>query len=135
MIVDTSAMVAILAHEPTRNAMLDAIASAGEAAMSAATLVELHAVVSRRDNGELARRTDRLIRALDITIAPFDQQQAGIAARAYREYGRGSGHPAGLNLGDCYAYALATHRDQPLLFIGDDFTHTDVRRAVATNLG
>ena len=65
------------------------------------------------------------------TIA-FDAEQARLASDAYRDYGRGSGHPANLNLGDCYSYALAAQRNEPLLFVGDDFTHTDLESALNT---
>lgn len=77
----------------------------------------------------MGRRLDRLLEFLEIAVEPFDADQAAIAARAYREYGRGSGHRAGLHLGDCYAYALASHLDRPLQFVGDHFGHTDVRTA------
>jgi ribonuclease VapC len=70
---------------------------------------------------------DRLLRAYEIQIVPFDEEQARVAAQAYRDYGRGSGHPAGLNLGDTYSYALAHVTGEPLLFVGDDFVHTDIR--------
>ncbi|SEJ51891.1 type II toxin-antitoxin system VapC family toxin [Demequina mangrovi] len=129
MIIDTSAIIAILAGEPGSDALLEALAGADSARMSAATLVEVHAVVARRGDAALGRRVDRLLESLGITIAPFDAEQAAIASRGYREYGRGSGHMAGLNLGDCYSYALAVHADVPLLFVGEDFTHTDVRVA------
>lgn len=75
------------------------------------------------------RRVDELLAALDIDIVEVSTHQAGIARAAYRDFCRNSGHPAGLNFGDCFSYALAVDRDEPLLFKGDDFVHTDVRVA------
>ena len=74
---------------------------------------------------------DRLIAAAGVSIAPVTADQARIARAAYRDFGRGSGHPAQLNFGDCFAYALAIDRDEPLLYKGNDFSHTDVRNALA----
>ncbi len=132
MILDTSAIVAIVLGEPTREALLLTAMNAPHTRMSAATYVELHAVLARKQDAALGRRADRLLTELGTTIEPFDHAQAQIAARAYREYGRGSNHPAAFNLGDCYAYALAAHSDEPLLFVGKDFGHTDVTPARLT---
>lgn len=130
MIVDTSAIIAILTAEPEREALLDTLARASEAALGAPSLVEAHAVVARRGDAAMGRRLDRLLESLGVAVEPFDAAQAAIATRAYREYGRGSGHPAALNLGDCFSYALASHLDRPLLYVGEDFSHTDVRAAL-----
>ena len=108
--------------------MEEALAAATTRVMSAATRVELAAVLSRRLAPAVARRAERILDRAQVEIADFDARQAEIAADAYRLFGRGSGHPAGLNFGDCFSYALAIARDEPLLFVGDDFTHTDVRR-------
>lgn len=129
MIVDTSAIVAIALNEPGRDRLVDALLNAPAPKISAATLVELAAVLSRRLAPEDLRRVERLIDQLGITTVSFDAEQAASATRAYREYGRGSGHRAGLNLGDCYSYALAAVTGEPLLYVGDAFAHTDVTSA------
>lgn len=99
--------------------------------MSAPTAVEINAVLMRRLRPEDQRRVEDLIEVLGIVVVAFDAHQAGIASQAYRDYGRGSGHPAQLNLGDCFSYALARVTGEPLLYVGDDFGHTDVRAAGA----
>ena len=76
------------------------------------------------------RQVDRLLDAWGVELASFDADQARVAQQAYRDYGRGSGHPAQLNLGDCFSYALATVADEPLLYVGDDFAHTDIPSAL-----
>lgn len=130
MIVDTSAIVAIALDEPQRNRLVDVLLDAAEPKISAATIVEIGAVLVRRLAPEDFRRIERLIDQLGVQTVPFDSEQAASATRAYREFGRGSGHPAGLNLGDCYSYALADVTGEPLLYVGDDFSHTDVVAAV-----
>lgn len=96
--------------------------------MSAASYVEVCAVLGR--TAEQRTAIDGLLSDADIDIVPFDRLQARAAVLAYQRYGRGSGHPAKLNLGDVFAYALASTRNEPLLFVGDDFTHTDVSPAL-----
>jgi ribonuclease VapC len=130
MIVDSSALVAILGHEPERYPFLDAIRGARRAATSAATYVETAIVVDGRRDAVMSRRLDELIAELDIRIEPVTATQAQIARQAYRDFGRGSGHPARLNFGDCLSYALAKDQREPLLYKGDDFVHTDIRPAV-----
>ncbi|MBU9766593.1 type II toxin-antitoxin system VapC family toxin [Mycobacterium sp. TNTM28] len=126
MIVDTSAVIAIALNEPERDRLVAALMDAPDPKISAATLVEVAAVLVRRLAPEDFRRVERLIDQLGIKTVSFDAEQAASAARAYREFGRGSGHSAGLNLGDCYSYALADVAGEPLLFVGDDFSHTDI---------
>ena len=127
MIVDTSALVAVLLSEP-ESAQFGTMIETEPIAISAATLLEAE-IVARGRRGEDLVRELRLI--LDeAEIVSVDERQARIASDAYRRYGRGSKHPAKLNYGDCFSYALAISRDEPLLFKGDDFVHTDVRRAV-----
>lgn len=126
MIVDTSALIALLKNESTAAAVLSAFETHPNASISAATLVEASVVADGTRDPVRSARFSALIEALGLDIVPFDGAQAEIARRAYREYGRGSGHPARLNLGDCYAYALATVRREPLLYVGDDFGHTDL---------
>lgn len=130
MIVDTSALVAIFLGEPGHEALVDVLLAEDSVEIAAPTLVELYAVLDRRSSPEDRRRLDALLETLGIRVAPFSQEHARLAREAYRDFGRGSGHPASLNLGDCFAYALAAERRAPLLFVGDDFTHTDVRPAV-----
>ncbi|HEU0189721.1 MAG TPA: type II toxin-antitoxin system VapC family toxin [Mycobacterium sp.] len=129
MIVDTSAVVAIVLGETGAGELKDALARSTGSRMSAASYVELCAVLARRNRPEVSRLVDRLLGAYDIHIKSFDPEQAHVAAQAYRDYGRGSGHPAGLNLGDTYSYALASVSGEPLLYQGDDFAHTDIRSA------
>lgn len=126
MIVDTSALVAIATLEREAQAFSDAIAASDQAIMSAANYVEAAIVIDGRREPSLSRRLDLLIEGGGITIEPVTVAQARIARQAYRDYGKGSGHRAQLNLGDCFAYALAIDKRRPLLFKGDDFRHTDV---------
>jgi ribonuclease VapC len=130
VILDTSAIIAIVGAEPSRDALLTTIEPVTDLAMSAATRVELAAVLARSRRPEEARRAERLLSTLDVEIVAFDAEQARIGADAYRIFGRGTGHRASLNMGDCYSYALAITRDEPLLFVGDGFQHTDVRVAL-----
>lgn len=130
MIIDTSAVVAILLDEPERRVFLNAIVSSASPRISAATLLESAVVVDRRQDPTLSRALDTLLERLAVEIVPVDQEQARIGRAAYSDFGRGSGHPAGLNYGDCFAYALASATGAPLLFKGDDFGHTDLIPAV-----
>lgn len=131
MIVDSSAVVAVVQDELEGPAVLAALRAARRSGsptmLSAATFVELGVVVDGRRNPVLSRRVDDLLRGAAVDVAPFDAEQAVVARQAYRDFGRGSGHRARLNLGDCFSYALASVRREPLLFVGDDFTHTDIR--------
>lgn len=130
MILDTSAVVAVARGEAEASRVAEAAAGAASLAISAATLVELHAVVARTGSERLARLVVTLLDQWQPEVAAFDADQAKLASRAYRVFGRGSGHAAALNLGDTYAYALAIARDEPLLYVGDDFGHTDVTGAL-----
>lgn len=126
MIVDTSALVAIALDEPERHDFQELIVDSTTARLSAANLVELFIVVDRHSNRSVSDRIDTLLGALGLVIEPVTAEQARIAREAYRLFGRGNGHPARLNYGDCFAYALARALGEPLLFKGDDFIHTDV---------
>jgi ribonuclease VapC len=126
LIVDTSALVAILRGEPDANRLADALESADEALISTATLVELYAVADSRTAPAASMAVDRLITSAGIKVVPFTEKHAAIARRAYAVYGKGSGSKARLNLGDCFSYALAAATGQPLLFTGEDFHHTDL---------
>ena len=129
MIIDTSAIVALLLDEPEAPDISRLLAQ-GPARMSAATLVELHAVAANRLSPVQHRRVERLLADAEVEIVPFTEEQAKVAGQALRDFGRGSGHPARLNLGDAYSYALAATAGEPLLFVGDDFTHTDLESAL-----
>ena len=129
MIIDTSAIIAILRSEPDAARFAKAIERAARRTISAATYVEVGAVIDRAGDPVASRRVDELLAAASIAIEPMTAEQARLARAAYRDFGKGSGHPAQLNFGDCFAYALAKARDEPLLFKGDDFSHTDVTPA------
>lgn len=130
MIVDSSALIAILGHETERYPFIDAIEAASRAAASAASYVETSIVVDGRRDAVLSRSLDDLLTELSIRIEPVTAAQARIARQAYRDFGRGSGHPARLNFGDCLSYALAKDLREPLLYKGNDFVHTDIEPAV-----
>lgn len=130
MVIDTSAIIAVVFAEPERESLLDAMGAAPRLALSAATYLESGLVIDGLRRPELSRWLDRLLAAQGIEIAPVTEGQARVAREAHRDFGRGSGHRARLNFGDCFAYALAIETDEPLLFKGDDFGHTDVRRAL-----
>ncbi|MGI8418060.1 MAG: type II toxin-antitoxin system VapC family toxin [Nakamurella sp.] len=129
MIVDASALVAVAAAEPTGSALQAVLRSERSLAMSAGTHLETFIVADRHPNPNVARNVEALIRSSQIHILPFTATQAQIARAGYRDFGKGSGHPAGLNFGDCFSYALAIDSGEPLLFVGNDFTHTDVQVA------
>lgn len=131
MIVDTSAVVAVINREDDWARYATALREAGASLMSAATCVELGIVVDRLGDPSVSRRLDRRLAAWNVDAVPLTPAQARLARAAHVDFGRGRGPAAALNLGDCYAYASATERDEPLLFTGDDFTHTDVRSALA----
>jgi ribonuclease VapC len=125
MIVDSSAIVAILGNEAEGDSMEQAIIAAPSRSLSAATYVETGIVVDSRSNPTLSRGFDEFLELMGIRIEPVSVKQARIARDAYRDYGQGR-HRAGLNFGDCFAYALAKEKGEPLLFKGDDFRKTDV---------
>jgi ribonuclease VapC len=127
MIVDTSALIAILRQEPDHSALEKILDEADSLSISAATYVELSIVIDSRKDPAMSREMDDLLDRFSFEIEPVTVEQARIAREAYRDYGRGSGHPASLNFGDCFSYALAREKREPLLFKGDDFGHTDLR--------
>lgn len=130
MIVDTSALVAMVKNEPEALDCARAIQSSEAPRISAANALEAAIVVDAASNPLLGRGLDQIRRELGVAIHPVTAEHVDIARQAYRDFGRGSGHPARLNFGDCFAYALAIAEDQPLLFLGDDFIHTDVEPAL-----
>jgi ribonuclease VapC len=129
VIVDASALVAILFKEEDAAAFASALRDAPARAVAAPTVVEAAMVAEGRAGPGMAGELDDLLRAVDAEIVPFTAEHAALARDAWRRYGKGR-HPAGLNLGDCFAYALAVARDEPLLFKGDDFCRTDVKVAI-----
>ena len=131
MIVDTSALIAILRDAEDAMAYARAIANAAISRISAATYVETAAVIDASRDPIASRRFDELLHEAQFAIEPVTEVQARIAREAYRDFGRRSGHPARLNFGDCFAYALAKAMNEPLLFKGDDFTRTDITSALA----
>ena len=129
MIIDTSALIAILRDEAEAPACAQAIENSALRRVSAANFVEAALIIDASRDPIASRRFDDLIDEAQITIEPVTEPQARIAREAYRDFGRGSGHPAKLNFGDCFAYALAKAKGEPLLFKGDDFAHTDIKLA------
>lgn len=126
MILDASAIIALLRDEPEAERFASAIEEATSLRMSTATYVELGAVVDGDGDPVVSRRLDQLLHVAGTVFEPVTIEQARIARAAYRDFGRGSGHPARLNYGDCFSYALAKATGEPLLYKGDDFVHTDI---------
>jgi ribonuclease VapC len=130
IVVDTSAIAAIYFREPEAAQFAEALWAADEAKISAGTVLELSIVLATRKvaaAAEAARWLDELLEDASIAVEPVDRLQVQIARTAYAQYGRGMGHQAQLNFGDCFAYALAKALDAPLLFKGMDFAKTDLR--------
>ena len=131
MILDTSALLAILQDEPERAAFAEAIEAAGSCSMSVVSFVECSIVLTTRRGPEAVRDLDLLIAKASIGLVPVDADQAHDARRAHRDFGKGN-HAAGLNFGDCFSYALSKASGEPLLFKGGDFARTDVERHPAS---
>lgn len=129
MIVDTSALVAILRAEPDAESFALALAADHAPRMSVANYLEAAIVIDSARDPVASRQVDKLVARAGLALEPVTAEQARVARAAYRDFGRGSGHPAKLSFGDCFAYALARCADEPLLFKGDDFGHTDVEPA------
>ena len=127
MIVDSSAIIAILFNEPDAALYAAAIANAQSCRISAANYVEAAVVVDSQSPVAGARQFDAFIRRAGIVIEPVTEEHALLARQAYADFGKGR-HPAGLNFGDCFSYALAIASGEPLLFKGNDFSKTDVQR-------
>jgi len=125
MVIDTSAVMAILQDEPQRLALSEALESADIRSMSTASFVESSMIIESRYGSDGVRDLDLLIAKASIALEPVDVDQAHLARQAFRRYGKGR-HPAGLNFGDCFSYALARARTEPLLFKGKDFSQTDI---------
>ena len=127
MIIDSSAVVAMLRREPEADDFSAAIMAAEPRLLSAASYLEIGIVIDGSRDELASQRVDQLIESLEIEIAPVTASQAKLARAAYRRFGKGTGHPAGLNFGDCFSYALALESGAPLLFKGADFAATDVQ--------
>ena len=128
MIVDTSAVLAILFGEREARRCDEAIAQAPRCRMSAVSFLEAAIVLESRSGAEAGHELDAFLEAAAIDLAPVTPDQAAAARRAWRRFGKGN-HPAGLNFGDCFSYALAEAVREPLLFKGDDFARTDIEAA------
>jgi ribonuclease VapC len=126
MVVDSSALFAITFNEPERLEFIELILSAAEPAISASTLLECRLVALRRAGADWDSRLLTVMQRLQLRVVAFDEPQAAIAAEAFRLYGKGR-HPAALNFGDCFSYALAKAVNEPLLYKGEDFRKTDLR--------
>ena len=129
MVVDTSAVVAIFLLEPEAEQFAHAILEAPRTAISAASLLEAGIILDARTGHEDSSELDEFIVNVGLEVEPVTVDQVRVARRAYRTYGRGN-HPAGLNFGDCFAYALAKTTGLALLFKGDDFSQTDITPAL-----
>jgi ribonuclease VapC len=132
MIVDSSALVAILLNEEDGSALSSVLDGPEVVRMSAASYLESSIVIDKFRDAALSAIFDDMVLDSRIVIEPVTAEQARIARQAYRDYGKGSGHAANLNFGDCFSYALARAKREPILFNGDDFIHTDLRAAVKT---
>jgi ribonuclease VapC len=129
VIIDTSAIIAILFGEEDAVVYANAITAADSRRMSAATFVEAGIVVETQTKSSGSRQLDAFVRRAGINIEPVTEEQAHIARQAFTDYGKGR-HPAGLNYGDCFSYALAKSSGEALLFKGRDFAKTDLLAAL-----
>jgi len=129
VIVDSSALLAILRSEAEATRMTDCILASDSRLMASANLLEAAMVAEARGGTKGAAELDTLVSNLGLLIAPFTEEHVGLARQAFRRFGKGQGHPARLNFGDCIAYALAKARGEPLLFKGNDFSRTDIEVA------
>lgn len=125
LVVDTSAIVALARDEPTATAIREVLATADGPVISAAAVVELHIVTRARFGPTGTDAFRAILDAADVVTMPVDPTQVELATAAWDVFGRGN-HPAGLNVGDCFSYALARHLEVPLLCVGDDFSQTDI---------
>ncbi len=129
MVIDSSALIALLLGEPETEGFVTALTADPNRMVSAPTYVETAIVMVTRSGPDAQEKLNQLLVELDVEVVPFTREQAQIAVIAYRQYGKGSGHAAGLNFGDCFTYALAKLRDEPVLFKGNDFAQTDLQIA------
>lgn len=134
MVLDTSAVLAILQDEPERRKFNEAIDAAETRSLSTASFVECSMIVESRYGADGVRDLDLFIAKAQISLVSVDEEQANLARRAFQKYGKGR-HPAGLNFGDCFSYALSKALQEPLLFKGNDFSQTDVDCHPGSNRG
>lgn len=127
MVIDTSAVLAILQDEPERRAFNEAIEASDSRSLSVASLVETSIVIDARYGAEGVRHVDRFLDRADVAVLAVDLEQGKLARQAFSRFGKGR-HAAALNFGDCFAYALAQVLGEPLLYKGDDFSRTDIAR-------
>ena len=125
MVIDTSALLAILQDEPERRVFNEAVEAADTRSVSVASFVEVSIVIDSRYGPDGVRDFDLLLSKAEIQLVPVDSEQAFLARQAFRQYGKGR-HAASLNFGDCFSYALAKSLGEPLLFKGEDFAKTDL---------
>ena len=125
MVIDTSVIIAIVQDEPDARALTERISEARVRLISAVSVLEAGIIAESRKGPDGAGDLDALLRRFEMDVVPFDAEQAGVAREGFRRFGKGN-HPAGLNFGDCAAYALARVSGEPLLFKGNDFARTDI---------
>lgn len=126
MVIDTSAVLAWLKREPERERIVAALEAHPTCRISAVSLLEAHIVVRAREHPTMVGKLQRFLEEIGAVVMPFDERQARLADVAFQRYGKGQGHPAQLNFGDCAVYALASLLGEPLLFVGNDFSQTDI---------
>jgi ribonuclease VapC len=126
MVIDTSAVLAWLKDEPARARIVAGLEAHPVRRMSSVSLLEAQIVVRGREHPALLDKLDRFLEEIEVLVVPFDESQARVAADAFQRYGKGQGHAAQLNMGDCAVYALAKTTNEPLLFVGNDFNQTDI---------
>ncbi len=126
MVIDTSAILAWLKHEAERDRIVRTLEAEPNRRMSAISLLEAQIVIRSREHPAMMEKFHKFLGEIEVVIVPFDEVQAQLAANAFKLYGKGQGHPARLNLGDCAVYALAKSLNEPLLFVGNDFKQTDI---------
>ncbi len=126
MVIDTSAILAWLKEEPERSRIVAALEAHSARRVSAVSLLEAQIGVRAREHPALLEKLERFLDEIEVLVTPFDEAQARLAADTFQRYGKGQGHPAQLNMGDCAVYALAKSVNEPLLFVGNDFAQTDV---------
>jgi ribonuclease VapC len=128
--VDTSALMAIIKNEAERALLMQVLKQADRVLISAGTVIEARVVAHRRGGKAMVETLDDLLATLSAEVIPVEEAEADIAHAAFAQYGKGGGHPAQLNFGDLFSYAIAKSRGVPLLYKGDDFVHTDIASAV-----
>ena len=126
MVIDTSAILAWLKDEPARDRIVAGLEAHPVRRMSSVSLLEAQIVVRGREHPALLDKLDRFLQEIAVIVVPFDESQSRLAADAFQRYGKGQGHPAQLNMGDCAVYALAKITNEPLLSVGNDFSQTDI---------